>query len=184
MGKRSSFTRRPQDAYDTPLNPVRFLVPHLQARFSYAELCAGQHDLIDHLALLRPEAECVIATDIKPRDERVFRTDILEATIQEIEALGVDYIITNPPWTRELLHAIIMLFCQARPTWLLFDSDWAYTDQALPYLRYCRKIVAIGRVKWIENSSHSGKDNASWYLFDAKTIGPTRFFGRDGSVLR
>jgi hypothetical protein len=41
-----------------------------------------------------------------------------------------------------------------------------------------RKIVSIGRVKWIEDSAGSGKDNAAWYLFDAIKAGPTEFYGR------
>jgi len=66
-----------------------------------------------------------------------------------------------------------------RPTWLLFDADWAHTKQAIPYLEMCLKIVAVGRVKWIEGSEGPGKDNAAWYLFDAKQA-PCRpvFYGQ------
>jgi len=38
--------------------------------------------------------------------------------------------------------------------------------------------VAIGRVKWIEDSDGAGKDNACWYFFDASFTGPTTFVGR------
>lgn len=35
-----------------------------------------------------------------------------------------------------------------------------------------RKIVSVGRVKWIEDSPHTGKDDCAWYMFDAEG-GPT-----------
>ena len=44
------------------------------------------------------------------------------------------------------------------------------------------KIVSIGRVKWIENSKSTGKDNCCWYLFDAKYDGETKFYGRGSNA--
>jgi len=44
-------------------------------------------------------------------------------------------------------------------------------------LKYCAMIVAIGRVKWIEDSDTSGKDNACWYLFNSEPT-ETVFHGR------
>jgi hypothetical protein len=38
--------------------------------------------------------------------------------------------------------------------------------------------VSIGRVKWVEDSKGSGKDNSCWYLFDYHHRGPTEFYGR------
>ena len=56
-------------------------------------------------------------------------------------------------------------FANLRPTWLLFDADWAHTLQARPYLeRYCTDIVSVGRVSWEQNGT-SGKDNCAWYKF-------------------
>jgi hypothetical protein len=70
-------------------------------------------------------------------------------------------------------------FSSLRPTWLLFDADWIHTVQSSELVRTrLRKIVSIGRVKWIEDSAGSGKDNAAWYLFDAIKTGPTEFHGR------
>ena len=45
------------------------------------------------------------------------------------------------------------------------------TLQAVPFLRHCSDIVTIGRVKWIEGSKHTGKDNHAWYRFDARHKG-------------
>ena len=53
--------------------------------------------------------------------------------------------------------------------------------QAAPYLSFCRKIVSVGRVKWIENSSSTGRDNAAWYLFENEA-GATTFYGREAPV--
>ena len=89
-----------------------------------------------------------------------------------------DYIITNPPWTREILHMMIVHFSDQRPTWLLFDADWVHTKQAIPYLPRLRKIVSVGRVKWIKDSPYSGKDNCAWHLFDKPCVEPAQFFGR------
>jgi hypothetical protein len=65
-----------------------------------------------------------------------------------------------------------------RPTWLLFDADWVHTKQAAPYLSRLRKIVAIGRVKCIPDSPHTGKDNCAWHLFTPPSDQPTEFWGR------
>jgi hypothetical protein len=87
------------------------------------------------------------------------------------------YIITNPPWDRPPMHQIIDRCSRLAPTWLLFDADWAFTRQAAPYLQYCRRIVAVGRVRWIAGSEMTGKDNVAWYLFDAERC-TTDFIGR------
>jgi len=70
-------------------------------------------------------------------------------------------------------------FSDMRPTWLLFDADWMHTKQSAPYLWRLRKIVSVGRLKWIPDSRYTGKDNCCWYLFDGRKNdeSPT-FFGR------
>ena len=88
-----------------------------------------------------------------------------------------DAIITNPPWTREIMHPMIDRFRYLAPTWLLFDADWMHTKQAAPYMPYCSDIVSVGRLKWISGSKHVGKDNAAWYRFD-RHMHVTRFHGR------
>ena len=65
-----------------------------------------------------------------------------------------------------------------RPTWLLFDADWMHTKQSSDYIPVLKKIVSIGRVKWIEGSKSVGKDNCCWYFFDSKDDSETKFFGR------
>ena len=77
------------------------------------------------------------------------------------------------------MHGLIAHFQRIAPTWLLLDSDWASTRQAAPFLPHCSDIVAIGRVKWIEGSKHTGKDNYAWYRFDIRHKGGPVFHGRD-----
>jgi hypothetical protein len=66
-----------------------------------------------------------------------------------------------------------------RPTWLLLDHDWASTLQAAPFLSSCSNIVVVGRVKWIEGSKYTGKDNYAWFRFDAMRASGPVFHGRD-----
>lgn len=175
MGKRSNFKRRPQDAYDTPREAVLPLMSHLPVDFWFDEPCAGSLQLA--LAIddcFESVASLAFAGDICPRDGGVEQMDALEFRA----SANADFIITNPPWTRQILHPMIEHFSAMKPTWLLFDADWAHTKQAEQYLKWCRKIVSVGRVKWIPDSPHTGKDNCAWYLFDQNADGPTEFYGR------
>ena len=167
MGRRSDFKRRPHDAYQT-IDPraVQALKPYLNGVRTFAEPCVGQGELLRQLK--DTGLMCVLACDI----------------LEGIDALqlpnfnGCDAIITNPPWTRQLLHPMILHFQQVAPTWLLFDADWAFNKHAAPFLDQCSDIVAIGRLRWMEGSKTSGKDNAAWYRFDDWHNGGPRFHGR------
>jgi hypothetical protein len=167
MGKRSNFERREADFYPTPRAAVVPLIPYLRGIRTFAEPCAGDGDLVRHLESFG--LRCVWQSDIR--------------TGQDALALdhygGADGIVTNPPYTRELMHRLVMHFQRIAPTWLLLESDWAQTKQAASFMPVCSDIVAIGRVKWIEGSKHTGKDNYAWYRFDAgHTSGPV-FHWRD-----
>ncbi|WP_395175542.1 hypothetical protein [Roseibium alexandrii] len=167
MGKRSNFKRRKNDDYPTPYKGVLPLIPFLKDVQTFAEPCAGGGALIRHLEMFG--FECGFHNEL---------TTGIDARL--VNDFGdVDTIITNPPWTREILHALISHFSAHKPTWLLFDSDWAFTYQAEPYLSYCTDIVAVGRLKWIEDSPYSGKDNCAWYRFDKHPTVRTRFHGLD-----
>ena len=82
-----------------------------------------------------------------------------------------DAIITNPPYTRELMHRLIAHFQRIAPTWLLIDYDWSATKQAAEYMPHCSDIVILPRLKWFEGSKDTGKDNHAWYRFDARHSG-------------
>lgn len=172
MGKRSDFVRRERDWYPTPAEAVLPLIPHLERGASFIEPCAGDGALIRHLQA--HGLSCAQASDIAGRpDEGISEADAL--TLMESTA---DYIITNPPWARDVLHPMIRRFSAIRPTWLLFDADWMHTRQAVPFLPLLRTVVSVGRVKWIPGSKMTGKDNCAWHMFWPEADGITQFIGR------
>jgi hypothetical protein len=146
------------------------LLPHLPLCSSFIEPCAGDGRLIRHLE--KAGHTCHYACDIEPQADSIETLDVLffGATLPE-----TDLIITNPPWERGVLHQMIDTFRTQATTWLLFDSDWMFTGQAAPYLKYCQKIVSVGRVSWMGNGT-SGMENCAWYCFQAELCA-TEFVG-------
>lgn len=172
MGKRSNFERIERDFYPTPYEAVVPLMSHINKQFRFSEPCAGDGSLIKHL-------ECFgmmkyWASDIKPMANGIVEADALLVTNPLSRA---DCIITNPPWDRKILHPMIEHFRTKTSTWLLFDADWMHTKQSAPYMQFCKKIVSIGRVKWIPDSKMTGKDNCCWYNFVSHKS-RTEFVGR------
>lgn len=166
MGKRSNFTRRPMDDYPTiDPNAITPLAPFLSRIQRFAEPCSGDGRLIRHL-----EAAGLVCG---------YRADLIDGVdaLETTDFGDIDAIITNPPWTREILHRMIKHFQSIAPTWLLFDADWSHTKQSAPYIDQCSHIVAVGRLRWIEGTPHKGKDNVAWHRFDANHRGGPRFVG-------
>lgn len=161
MTKRAKgkFKRRKQDFYATPESAVLPLLPHLPVGTKFNEPCAGNGALT--LTLQSHGFECGWQSDIEPQAHGIQRCDALS-----VAACCEDMFITNPPWTREILHSLIVHLSDIAPTWLMFDADWMHTKQAIPYLTRCVKIVSVGRVSWMGNGV-SGFDNCAWYLFAA-----------------
>jgi hypothetical protein len=170
MGKRSSgFERIPRDFYPTPAPAVPPLIPHLRGVRTFAEPCCGDGALVRHLE--SHGLRCTYQGDIADGRDALTITDYGDAHV----------IITNPPYTRPLMHALIEHFTRILPTWLLLESDWAYTKQAAPFMPCCSDIVSVGRLRWIEGTKMSSKDNFGWYRFDARHLaGP--IFHVHGSV--
>lgn len=172
MGKRSSFERIPRDFYPTPAEAVGPLLRFLDPCTHFVEPCAGNGALIDHLEAAGHR--CIAATDIEPQRKDIDTCDALEWVCE----LGDAVFITNPPWARPILHQLIAHLTRFGPAWLLFDADWMHTRQAAPFMHLLRKVVSVGRVKWIPDSPFTGKDNCCWYLFDARSEAPAQFVGR------
>lgn len=184
MSKRThTFKRRKQDRYFTPPEAVVPLLSHLGDVTSYSEPCHGEGHLSDALFGLSG-LKCDWASDF---DEETGEFDATKCNYLPI-LNGASHFITNSPWTRELLHPIIENLSNQLPTWLLFDADWKYTVQkslakrigckTVPQLlERCVKIVAVGRVSWMQNGT-SSLDNCAWYLFDKNFTGQTEFYGR------
>jgi hypothetical protein len=161
MGKRSSFERIQRDFYRTPYAAVPPLIPHLRGVRSFAEPCCGDGALVRHLESFG--LRCAYAGDIATGQDALM-----------LDTYGhADAIITNPPYTRSLMHALIWHFARILPTWLLLEMDWASTKQAAPFMPSCSEIVSVGRLRWIEGTTMTGKQNFAWYLFDARhSAGP------------
>jgi len=176
MGKRSNFERRDRDFYPTPPAAVTPLLPHLDPYVSFDEPCAGNAALVDILE--STGRICSSMSDIEPQMSQIERKDAFD-----IKKCVGDTFVTNPPWDRNILHPLIIHLIGMRPTWLLFDANWMHTRQSEPYMLRCKKrIVSVGRIKWIPDSPHTGKDNCAWYLFDERDPNqddPTVFCGRD-----
>ena len=173
MGKRSSFDRIPRDFYPTPYAAVPPLIPHLRGVRTFAEPCSGDGALVRHLESFG--LRCVYEGDIATgQDALAFDT-----------YRDTDAIITNPPYTRDLMHRLISHFQRIAPTWLLLQLDWAATKQAAEYMLHCTDIVILPRLRWIEGSKDTGKDNHAWYKFDQRHRDVPRLHNnrdRDGVV--
>lgn len=170
MGKRSSFPRIDRDAYQT-IDPraVAMLLPHLRGIRTFAEPCAGEGYLVGQLQAAG--LVCAYEGDIETG---------LDALVHPFDEEAVfDAIITNPPWRRDIMHAMILRFQAMAPTWLLFDADWAHTKQSGPYIDQCSHIVSVGRLKWMPGTKMTGKENAAWHRFHAQHTGGPRFVGRE-----
>lgn len=172
MGKRSDFERIDRDYYPTPIEAVRPLAPFIK-HAKFMEPCAGDGRLIKHIEALGIGALCKYAYDIEPKADFVHQRDALTCRPSNPELF-----ITNPPWDRKILHPLIEHLTTMAPCWLLFDADWVHTKQAARFMPWLAKIVSVGRVKWIEDSKMTGKDNCAWYLFDRNHEGATEFHGR------
>ncbi len=171
MGKRSDFERKPRDFYPTPYEAVIPLLPFLKPTDRFIEPCAGDGRLVRHLE--KHGLTCVYACDIEPQAEGIEQRDVL---FFDKPLPPCDVIITNPPWSRDVLHPMIERFSAHAPTFLLFDAGWMHTGQATPYRHLCKKIISIGRVSW-EGNGVSGMDDSCWYLFDQRA-GVTEFIFR------
>ena len=146
MGKRSSFERLPRDFYPTPFAAVPPLIPHLAGVRTFAEPCAGDGALVRHLEA--HGLRCTYHGDIS--DGR----DALALTIEDVR--GADAIVTNPPYRRDLMHALIRHFQTLLPTWLLLDGH--PTSDAVPRGLHGHREHRSQR--WIRGSKHAGKETS------------------------
>ena len=169
--------RRARDRYDTPPKAVLPLLEHLPKGATFAEPCAGRGFLID--ALAAQGHPCAAASDIAPRRADICKKDARNLTVMDVG--HADFVITNTPWSRlmlPLMHELIVLFSDLKPSWILIYADWVHTKQAIPYMPRLRIIQSIGRVRWIEGTKSVGFDNCAWHLFDRPSYQPTVFCGR------
>ena len=164
MGKRSEFDRNERDYYRTfDRKAVSPLVKHLPYDVCFTEPFCGDGALIGNIVDHLPKAKVISCSDIHPLISGADVCDYKDATY-----FNDSFVISNPPWNRKILHKAIDFYWnlwESRnvTTWLLFDANWLWTKQAKPYYPKIEYIVPVGRVKWIEDSKMSSKDDVAWY---------------------
>jgi len=167
VSKRSSFDKIPKDFYSTtdPKAIPPKLVEFIRGK-SYAEPCYGEGDLED---LLMDVAVCRWRSDI--RDTGCCKLwDAMCLSQHELE--HCDTILTNPPFSRDVLLPMIDHFISLKPTWLLLPAGYMHNRYFTPYMEKCSLVVSIGRLRWFKDSKHTSTDDFAWY-----------FFPKEGSVV-
>ena len=160
MSKRvHTFPRHERDLYDTPRECIGPLLYHLEIGASFIEPCVGNGCLRKHLT--EADRICLGSYDLSTG---------VDARYAQYPETDAEYFITNPPFSEQkILHPIIRNLSRQKPTWLLHKADWAYNKENKPLLTFCRKIVAIGRVKWFPGTRCKSLENFAWYLFTRNT---------------
>jgi hypothetical protein len=171
MGKRSTFEKRPRGMYLTPPEALPPLLPFLRPRVTFYEPCAADGMLA---RMLEDHGHfCTGRSDIVP-----LSTDVYQQDARKIEFTLAECFITNPPWDAGHMQPILRHLMLLKPVWFLLYSDWLFTRQASPFVPHATHIVAVGRLKWIPGSPHTGKDNCCWVRFDRDHNSGANFYGR------
>lgn len=164
MGKRSDFKRIERDYYRT-FDPraVAPLVKYLPEDVKFTEPFCGDGALIANIANHLWKAKVISYSDINPKISGAETCDYKDA-----KYFDNSYCISNPPWNRKILHEAIDFYHDLWEkrnvtTWLLFDANWLWTKQAKPFYNKIEYVIPIGRVKWIEDSKMSSKDDCAWF---------------------
>lgn len=168
MGKRSAFARIERDKYNTPAKAVEPLLRWLEPQTLFVDPCYGEGAL--RQALTAAGHRFCGGFDLP-----------IDARAHDYGMKPSEFFITNPPyWGRHKdLHPLIENLSNQAPTWLLLSSDWLCNRSSGALTRRLHRIVAVGRVKWIPGSPHTGMDNCAWLLFDRMPPRYDFFIGRD-----
>ncbi len=175
MGKRTSFPRRERDFYSTPESAVLPLVPHLTVGQTFEEPCAGNGRLMN--ALICHGLVCIGASDIEPEGPGIEAKDLFAR--KETRA---DLFITNTPWPHpggkgDPAVSMGLHLSGIAPTWMLLPADFMHNVYFSRVAERCAKIVAVGRVSWMDNGV-SGFDNCAWYFFTTHCYTRPQFYWR------
>ena len=175
MSKRSSFDKIPRDFYATvdPKAVPQAFIGEVRGK-TYAEPCCGAGDLVD---LLMDVSVCRWESDIEDRGAGKL-WDAMCLSKQELARC--DLIITNPPYTKDVLLPMIDHFISLKPTWLLLPADMMHNLYFRDYMKKCSKVISVGRLKWFKESKHTSTDNFMWayWKYKATDDTTTKFVGR------
>jgi hypothetical protein len=183
MGKHSDMDRKERDFYSTPLAATAPLVPYLGGIRGYIEPFAGDGRLIDNFKLLAPDMKCVWASDMEPLAEGIEKEDFDEIDTTDLTMSMIEFhadaIISNPPWLNTpssgyQLFRFINKMCKGGfPVIMLLNanlvnnkSSWQNKVHGRSLMELCYQVLPIGRVKWIDNSPFSAKEDSAWYFFN------------------
>lgn len=175
MGKRQqNFEKRPRDYYGT-IDPdaVKPLIPFIRG-LRVAEPCAGNGDLS---MLLEPDVKVVWESDLEPQNKYIHKLNALDLDASRMDFWMADTIVTNPPFTWNLLQPLLDYLPHLKPTWLLLPADVAHNKRMAPYMRKCSDILSVGRLYWMDNKI-KGVDNFAWFKFTDRLCYNTIFHGR------
>lgn len=181
MGKREDIKKpkSPRDFYaTTDPDAVKPLLPFVKGK-TYAEPCYGQGDLV---RLIGKNASCILMSDIEPHEDFWQPIDASTMELEWLTVIGVDCIITNPPFSKALLLPIMDHLMQSGiPLWLLLPSDISHNKYMRPYMKKCKTVVSVGRLCWfldeVTGKRVKGVDNYQWMEFVNYST-PTVFHGR------
>ena len=168
MGKRSDFKRLERDNYATPAAAVVPLLRRLAPRTPFIEPCVGEGRLVEHLTAA---GHVLVSAHDLPVDARTARYAVPSDAC----------FISNPPYfgrPRDLHPLICNLSSQAAVTWLLLPADWLHNVSSAALMPRLRRVVSVGRVRWIEGTRFTSKDNVCWMRFSGPAHTPTIFIGR------
>lgn len=176
MSKRSNFEKVPRDWYPTtdPKAIPPKLVEFIRGK-NYAEPCYGNGDLED---LLMDVATCKWRSDIR---ETVGSSKVMDALCLSKEDIArCQLIVTNPPFSRDVLLPLLDHFISIKPTWLLLPADYMHNQYFSDYMKRCSRVISVGRLKWFKDSKHTSTDNFAWYFWPKGSTGEmeTVFYGR------
>lgn len=174
MGKRSNLERKPKDFY--PTTDPKAMAPRfvqMTLGLKYAEPCVGEGDLVN----LLNGCNCVFKSDIQTG------TNALDLTAEDLK--DAEAIITNPPFSRDILLDLIEHLSSLKDTWLLLPADLMHNVYFGPYMEKCTTVISIGRLCWFPKDGKrvASTENYSWYkwprgIFQSSQKGNTRFYGR------
>lgn len=193
MGKYSEFDRETRDYYPTPIRAVEYLIQHLKKEENYEleryiEPCVGDGRLVSHISDVSMVKNfsssknsysppvCVYASDIEPQVDDLPTTLVYSHDAvnfnwdHSIDSFNATAFVTNPPWlntagSKHLLNSIIKKLSSHLPTWLLLNGNYAWNLKSATCMSMCTDVVPVGRVKWIEDSDNTGKEDCAWFRF-------------------
>ena len=159
--KTDSAAVNPRDFWPTPMEAVPPLVERLKVTDPNGliiEPCAGDGRLAD--ALTANGLKVRIMSDIEPR-----RDDVRRGDASKLPFAPTHLVVTNPPWSRDLLEPILHNMVGKTNAWLLLPLDYLANLWMAPFVPYVNQIVPLGRVSWLNNGK-GGYENSAWLRFN------------------